>query len=257
MSFFDNFKKKNLIAAHRGYSSKYPENTMIAFENSVGKSDFIEFDVQLTKDYIPVIIHDETLQRTSNIEYIDEFYHRKPWYVHDFEYEELLKLDISSWFNANVKKIQRVSTLDEILTFAKDNNIYLNLELKDISFSNESLAFVDIVLSYIEKFYIKDKIIISSFNHDYLREIIKKDSLMQIAVLEYNFISENLVQYLKKLNAVAYHIDNETVTKELVKKLKDNDIFVNVYTVNDENRRKELFGMGVKAIFTDDLSSKD
>lgn len=254
MNFFDNFKKKNLIVAHRGYSEKFPENTLISFQNAIGKADFIEFDVQLTKDYIPVVIHDETLQRTSNVSELKDYLHIKPWNVCDFDYRQLRELDFSSWFTKNkIKKVQRIMTLDEMLYFAIENDLYLNLELKDISYSKTSSVFVDIVLYSIEKFKCKNRVLISSFNHDYLKDIQSKKTDINIAVLEYNRISDDLVNYLKSFNAIAYHIDDETVSKELITSLNKNDIYVNVYTVNDESRKKELFSMGVKAIFTDCL----
>ena len=61
--FWQNFKKPHLIAAHRGNRFSYPENTLIAFKNSPN-CDFIEFDIQLTKDKEIVIIHDKTPKRT-------------------------------------------------------------------------------------------------------------------------------------------------------------------------------------------------
>ena len=67
MNFLELFKKPNLIAAHRGDSSQKPENTLSALASSIGKCDFVEIDVQLTKDLIPVIIHNNTLGRTSKI----------------------------------------------------------------------------------------------------------------------------------------------------------------------------------------------
>ena len=67
MNFIELFTKPNLIGAHRGDRSREPENTLRALRSSIGKCDFIEIDVQLTKDLEPVIIHDDTLGRTSNI----------------------------------------------------------------------------------------------------------------------------------------------------------------------------------------------
>ncbi len=254
VNFFDNFKKKNLIAAHRGYSYNYPENTMIAFEKSVGKSDLIEFDVQFTKDNIPIIFHDEDLSRTSNVIEFEEFSHRKPYNICDFDYEELLLLDISSWFSkSKIEAIQRIMTLEELFTFGIRNELYLNLEIKDISNTNANSIVVEQTIELIEKYKYEDKILISSFNHEYLAQVKKFNPTISTAALVYQYHPKNLVKYLKELGVCAYHIDNESVSGKLVERLGKEGIFVNVYSTNLKKRKKELFDMGVKMVFSDKL----
>lgn len=116
LTFLDLFKKPNLIAAHRGDRSQKPENTLSALVSSIGKCDFIEIDVQLTKDLIPVTIHDDTLDRTSDVSKIGRFANRRPWKVCDFTLEELRSLDFGSWFD---HKYEPILTLEIALIFAK------------------------------------------------------------------------------------------------------------------------------------------
>ena len=123
MLFWKNFNKNNLIVAHRGWRSEYPENTLLAFQASLGHCDFIELDVAFTKDGEAVIIHDDTLTHTSNATALSEF--SSPYNVSDYTYEQLSKLDMSSWFcplhdnEAVPCEVQRMLKLEEVLAFCK------------------------------------------------------------------------------------------------------------------------------------------
>ena len=251
MNFFDNFQKKNLIAAHRGYSNRYPENTRIAFQKALKGSDLLEFDVQFTKDGVAVVFHDETLQRTSNVTLLEEFLDKKPYYVHNFYYEELLKLDIGSWFRKG--DIQRILTLDEVLEFAVQNGICLNIEIKDMSSVRDDNMIIKEIVKIIIKYNYEKKVLISSFNHYYLKLMKQFSPSLSIAALTYKDHPKNLVDYLKDLDVNSYHINYSSVSKKIVQSLRKEDIFVGVYTVNQKARQKKLFDMGVRVIFSDCL----
>ena len=109
--------KNHILIAHRGYSAKYPENTILAFEKAIGKFDMIEFDISYTKDNKFIVIHDDTLIRTSNAAQYNMV--DKVW---EYEYSELKKL--------NVGKDQKIPLLDEALKFS--SQIELNIEIKHI-----------------------------------------------------------------------------------------------------------------------------
>ena len=148
MDFLALFKKPNLIAAHRGDRSQKPENTLAALVSSIGKCNFIEVDVQLTKDLIPVIIHDDTLARTSNISEIERFKDRKPWRVCDFTEKELQSLDFGSWFD---HEYESLLTLEKALSFTKGHQLFLNVEIKEMSRTFEDVTVVQIITDMINK----------------------------------------------------------------------------------------------------------
>lgn len=242
MNFFNHFKKKHLISAHRGFKAIYPENSMKAFKNSYKKCDFIEFDVQFTKDYIPIITHDKTILSASNVKDIKEFHHKNPYYVKDFLYKELLKLNFDG---------EKIVSLDEFLNFAKKKKVYFNLEIKELhSISIEKKA-IGIILKKLKKYKCEKQVIISSFDHQYLKKIRILNKKINLAALDENIIRKKLVSYLKNLDVIAYHIDESMVHKHTIKKLHKKGIKTCVYTINDKEKIKELFNQKINAIFCD------
>ncbi|MEA3419014.1 MAG: glycerophosphodiester phosphodiesterase family protein [Campylobacterota bacterium] len=269
MNFLELFNKPNLIAAHRGDRSIRPENTLSALRSSIGKCDFIEIDAQFSKDGIPVILHDDRLGRTSNIKEIDSFAERFPWRVRDFTLNELQHLDFGSWFykedpfgciKAGKVHLSRIEskhesllTLEKALLFAKEKRIYINVEIKDMHHWMSDRDAVKIIANVIKKIRAEPLVLLSSFHHDYLP--ICKELLPDIptAALAEEKAPKNLIAYLEVLQVDAYHPDEKYINEATVKKLREADYLVNVYTVNDFLRQKELFGWGVNGVFTDYL----
>ena len=141
------------VFAHRGYSGKYPENTMLAFREAekVG-ADGIELDVQLTKDGQIVIIHDETLNRTTN----------GKGYVKDYTLAELKALD-ASVIKGTEFSPQRIPTLEEYCDWVKGTGLVTNVELKSSIVYYPELE--EKTAEMIKAFGLEDRMIFSSFNH--------------------------------------------------------------------------------------------
>lgn len=245
MNFLDLFKKPGLIAAHRGARSLAPENTLKALQLSQGRCDFAEIDVQLCRDEIAVIMHDETLERTTNVKELAEFKNRAPYNVSDFTFEELQKLDYG--------EDEPLLTLDVALAFIKENRLFLNIELKDISDNFEDDFFVSLVLEQIQQHELEEYILLSSFRHEYLRIVKQKMPNIFTAALVENEHPKNLLEYLRELKVEVYNLNKELVDAITVQKLRDAGFFVGVYTVNSEQYKQEFFAMGVNAIYTDKL----
>ncbi len=248
MNFLRIFKKPNLIAAHRGDRSKQPENTLSALISSVGKCDFIEIDVQLSRDLIPVIIHDDTLGRTSDISNIERFAERIPWKVADFTFQELQSLDFGSWFN---NKKEPILTLETALYFAKEYQVFLNVEIKEMSETFSDARVVQIIIDLIQRLKAQELVLLSSFYHPYLPLCKAHAPKIPTAVLQEGHHPDNLIQYLHTLKADAYHPEEKITDQKTVAYLKKTGFFVNVFTVNDTLRQKELFSWGVNGVFTD------
>ena len=139
--------------AHRGFSGKYSENTMLAFQKAIEVgADGIELDVQLTKDGELVIIHDETIDRTTD----------GKGYVVDYTYEELSKFDASYIYRGKFG-FNKIPTLKEYFELVKDLDFITNIELK--TGINEYLGIEEKVYQIIKEYKLEKKVIISSFNH--------------------------------------------------------------------------------------------
>ena len=250
MNFLELLKKPDLIAAHRGDRSQKPENTLSALASSIGKCDFIEIDVQLTKDLVPVIIHDETLNRTSNVSNIQRFKDRTPWIVSDFTLKELQSLDFGSWFNSEYESIL---TLEKALSFVKENHLFLNVEIKDMSKTFSDEIVVEIIIDMIKKTQTEHLVLLSSFYHHYLPMCKKLSSKIPTAALQLYKHPDNLINYLHTLQVNAYHPEDKITNKKTVADLREAGFCVNVFTVNKTKRKKKLFDWGVNGIFTDFL----
>lgn len=226
---------KILNIAHRGYSGRYDENTMIAFKKALEcKADGIETDIQLSKDGIPVIFHDETLDRTTC----------GSGYVKDYTLEELKKIKTENG--------EEIPTLKELFDFVKESELkVLNLELKNSIFPYEGLE--EKVLEMIYEYDLKDRIIISTFNHLSLVKIRKLDKEIRLGALTDSTLA-NVPKYLKDIEVDCYHPCFPSIlNKEYMKEIKGAGIGVNPYTVNEEEHMKMVIGVGVDGIITNEV----
>ncbi|UUM10760.1 glycerophosphodiester phosphodiesterase [Proteiniclasticum sp. QWL-01] len=228
------------IYAHRGYSRYYPENTLIAFEKALEAGcDGIECDVQLTRDRVPVIIHDEKIDRTSD----------GKGYVKNYTYKELLNFDFSRIRPGSYGPC-RILTLKELLEVIRlsGRNITLNLELKNSIIEYNGLE--EIVLAETKEYENDFEIIYSTFNHNSIRRLIRLKKDIKAAPLV-NRSLPDLVRYVKSLGASGVHPSILILSEEIIQSLLENDIYVNVYTINDMDLAKRLSDLHVTGIFTD------
>ena len=141
-----------LKIAHRGYSELYPENTLPAFEKAIeAGADMIEFDVHLSRDGRPVVIHDNDVDRTSN----------GRGFVKDMTLAELKELDFNFRMTGDAGMI-RIPTLDEVIDAAA-GRIMLNIELKNCPHKYPGVE--EAVIAAIRDRGIRDQVIVSSFDH--------------------------------------------------------------------------------------------
>ena len=117
------------VTAHRGYSGRYPENTMLAFKKAVEAGcDEIELDVQLTKDDVVVVLHDERIDRTTD----------GTGYVRDYTYEELKQFNAAKCWNGRYETMA-IPTFEEYCLWVKDEPVTTNIELKTSIYYYEGL----------------------------------------------------------------------------------------------------------------------
>lgn len=227
------------IFAHRGYSAKFPENTMIAFQAAEqAGADGIEIDVQLTKDGKVVVIHDEKVNRTTN----------GKGYVKDLNYHELKNLDAG--FQGKVKQIkQHIPTLREVFEWMKINNIICNVELKNNIFPYEGME--EKVVQLIREYKLENRIIISTFNHYSIVHFFRLASEIETAPLLGQAVYMPWV-YAQSIQAKGIHPKNRYLTDQVIRSSLENNIAVRPYTVNKEKDMERLFRLNCSALITDE-----
>lgn len=217
---------------HRGYSGNYPENTMLAFQKAMeAGADGIELDVQFSKDGRLVIIHDETLDRTTT---------GKGW-VRDHTLEELKSLDASFKFTGQYG-VNQIPTLCEVLDYMKDKDAVTNIELKTGVFEYEGIE--EAVLNCVRKHNLSDKVIISSFNHYSILRMRKLAPELKCGLLTDCWLI-NAGKYVHDLDVPCYHPAFRNLTPEITNEIKQYGLEINTWTVNTLEDFKNLESLGV------------
>jgi glycerophosphoryl diester phosphodiesterase len=154
---------KMMVAGHRGDCYNYFENTMKSFQMSaLAGADMIETDVQLTKDNEIIIMHDTTVDRTTD----------GKGRISEKTLDEMKKLNAG-----NSRIYERVPTFSEFIKWASNENIMLNIEIKEYySKENEKrcIKCIEGVIDLIEKYNLRDKTVINSFDAWVLEYVYKK-----------------------------------------------------------------------------------
>ncbi len=201
--------------AHRGFKANYPENTLYAFSKAIKSADGIEFDVHLSKDGIPVIIHDETLERTTD----------GSGFVKDLPLAELKQ------FNAAINSRdfehlnEKIPTLEEYFNLVKHEDIISNIELKTNIFEYPGIE--NAVYELITKYGLEKNCIVSSFNHKTLKRF--KDAAPEVAcgVLTSDVLFAP-ADYVKALGCEYFHPSVFFPPQDIVA-LHEQNIRVNVW----------------------------
>ncbi|MHA1803321.1 MAG: glycerophosphodiester phosphodiesterase [Promethearchaeota archaeon] len=227
---------KTLIIAHRGASKICPENTLKAFRKAIElKADYIEFDVQKSKDDELVVIHDEDTLRTTGVKGL----------INNMTLKEIKKLDAGEG--------EQIPTLEEVIDLTA-GKIGLNCEIKVAGIGER-------VVEVFKKEGILDSVMISSFLHDELIKIKKMERSVTIASLEpsdgnMRFTTETkkqMVQFVEKNQFQALNLVYSLVDKQLVQWAHEKNIKIIPWTVDTKIGMKRLLKLGVDGIITNDV----
>ena len=231
-----------MVIAHRGSSAIAPENTLAAFQLAVDQeADAIELDVDLTHDGHIVVMHDDTIDRTTDG-------HGR---VADLTLEEIRRADAGAWKSAEFKGA-RVPLLEEI--FAEVGQwLLINVEIKGMSLRGNGLE--EKVAALIAKHDLIERVIVSSFNPFALRRVKHIDARLACALL----LAPDLPIYLRNawLAPLIPHLDARhphyaQVNKAMVDQLHRQGLFVNVWTANQASVVHTMRQAGVDGIIGDD-----
>lgn len=250
--------EKNTIIAHRGASEIAPENTLIAFQYAKKNNiNWIEFDIQLTQDNIPVVIHDNTLDRTTNsTENIN---------IDQIKYNNLKKLDAGSWFNKKFKST-KIPSFQETFEFCNNNKINLCIEIKTAKTLEQKKILVNKICEIIKSYLNQESnktlniyILVSSFCIETLtlvRNILPNIPIAPVISInnwktDFEDKLNNHIKLIKNLNATCLNINYHKLNKTRVEQLKKIIPYIIVWVVNNKQTQDNLFSFGVDAIISD------
>ncbi|WP_456274100.1 glycerophosphodiester phosphodiesterase [Bacillus sp. AK031] len=227
-----------LIFAHRGSAGTHPENTMEAFREAerVG-ADGIELDVQLTKDGEIVVIHDETVDRTTN----------GKGFIKDMTLKEVKKLDASYKFKKILQKV-RIPALRDVFEWMQKNDMICNVELKNSVIPYPQLE--EKVLALIDEFGYQDRIVLSSFNHYSIVHCHRLNPEVEIAPLYSSGLFMPWI-YAQSLHAKSIHPNIKAAPDAIIIDAMKAGVAVRPYTINKESVMKRLFEIRCTALITD------
>ncbi len=229
-----------MVIAHRGDSAHAPENTLAAFKLALDRgADAIEFDVKLTGDGKVVVLHDQSVDRTTD----------GAGDVRDFTLSQLKDLDAGGWFDPRFVN-ERIPSLEEVFDQI-GSHILLNVELTNYASPGDPL--VERVVELLQKYKIEKTILFSSFFPHNLRKAKKLLPDIPCGLLASKGIKGlpwrtwGLRQGMDALHPFLTDV-NETLVSKVKRKGKN----INVWTVNDPDEMDRLLALGVDGIFTDD-----
>lgn len=235
------------VISHRGANKEAPQNTLPAFKRSleIGVDGF-ETDIHLSKDGVPVVCHNYTIDETSDGE----------GKINDLTLEELRSHDFGSYYNEKFKGTT-LPTLEEFLALCENADIQImNIEIKPPLDGN--MAIVEKTITAVKEHGLFGKLLISSFDPNVLVECKKIDSECKTGFLYapnkvffYKQMLFGYVKFAKKIKADYLHPHYFAVTKSYVRKLHKNGIGVNPWTVNKPDDIRRMLKMGVDGIITD------
>lgn len=224
------------VTAHRGASALYPENTMAAFEGAKEfGADWIELDVQQSQDGQIFVMHDTNFRRTAAVD-------RNTW---EMDYDEIKTLDVGSFFDSRFAG-ERVPLLSEVIAFAKNNGIKLNIEMKPTGHEYE---FEHKVAKIIETEEFVDQCVLTSQVYDVLEKMkscnnrIQTVYVMSIAYGDINTLAA----------ADHFSIEATNITEKLVSDVHNAGKEIYAWTVNTEENINRMIDVNVDNIITDDI----
>ncbi|MFC3884889.1 glycerophosphodiester phosphodiesterase [Bacillus songklensis] len=244
---------KIITAAHRGASGYAPEHTLLSYEmGEKMKGDYIEVDLQMTKDGELIAMHDETVDRTTN----------GTGLVKDMTLEEIKKLDAGSWFNERYPQYAKpeyaglqVPTLEEIFKkFGRGAQYYIETKSPGVYPGMEEK-----LLELLEKYKLTGEngcsshVLIQSFSPESLKKVHEMNpSLPLVQLLWYDApasISDVELEDIKQY-AIGVGPNFAKIDQAYVQKVRDHHLLIHPYTINEKEEMRKALEWGVTGVFT-------
>ena len=232
-----------IIIGHRGYRAGYPENTLASFSAAMAAgADMIELDVTLSRDRKVVVIHDDSLNRTTS----------GSGPVHLATLQALKGLDAGSWFDSRFAG-EALPTLEEVLLLA-GGKIRINIEIKssawESGFPEDAIErqVVDLIIAH----NLLNSTLVSSFHAGFLENISNLPVHPAIAFITDRKAPQNTLDTCERLGVFSWHPHYKFLEPHHIEKAHSLGILIFPYTVNSVEDMIMLVKMGVDGVITDD-----
>lgn len=229
------------IIGHRGAAAYAPENTLVGLHTAADMGiDWVEFDVKLTKDGVPILFHDETLERTTN---------GGAALVAETNFSDIRELDCGLWFAESFAGI-KIPTLEEAIDVLLERNLGVNVEIKPCPGREKETAqaALDVLANCWDD---HSRILISSFQHVSLETAFDLVEDWPRALLLGKEWPDNWQEMAEYLKVSTVNIDGRTCTREQVESIIDARYPILAYTINDQIDARKLLSWGVDGFFSD------
>ncbi|MGO4460607.1 glycerophosphodiester phosphodiesterase [Streptomyces sp. M-16] len=243
-----------VVYAHRGASAYAPENTVASIDRAMWMGfAWVENDVQRTRDGELVVIHDDTLARTTDVEQV--FPGREPWAVKDFTAAEIARLDAGSWFGPQFAGA-RVPTLREYMDRVQDNQQRLLLEIKKPELypgiEEQTLELLD-ELGWLDERHVAERLVVQSFSADSVRTVHRLRPDLITALLGTPSVADlpKYAEFTDRINPL-----HTTISADWVKAVHGlrgahgHPMEVDTWIVNDAATARKVREMGVDGVIT-------
>lgn len=229
-----------IVFAHRGMPRQAPENTLASFRAASAYTPWVELDVDIISDGTPVVIHDTALDRTTN----------KSGSIYELVSSDLARIDTGSWFAPEFAG-ESLPTFFQVIKELNQHGLNANVELKaNEQGAKQSLREIDAVLDALASF--QGEVIVSSFSAVLLAEFHRRAPEYLTGLLfESSTIRPDWFSQAQMCGATYIHPEDKDLTEQMVQEVRSKGMGVNVWTVNDPNRAKQLFSWGATGVFTD------
>jgi glycerophosphoryl diester phosphodiesterase len=230
------------IIGHRGVAAYAPENTLEGLQTAADMGvEWVEFDVKITRDQVPILFHDDTLERTTS---------GGQRAVAECTYDEIRQLEAGSWFGESFSGI-RIPTLEEALEVLIDRDLGLNMEIKPCPGREKETA--EAVLDILSTIWDDhNRLLISSFSHVSMETSLDMASDWHRGFLMPEEWPENWREMAEYLEISTFNVNGNTVTRENIDELLNLEKPILAYTINDPHRANLLQSWGVDGFFSDE-----
>jgi len=229
------------IIGHRGARNYAPENTLESIHTAADMGvKWVELDVKLTKDSVPIIMHDDDLDRTTN--------GHGP--VAEINFGDLCNLEAGSWFSESFSGV-KIPTLEEAIEVILARGLGVNLEIKPCA--GREVETAEVMLDQISQIWDdRDRLLISSFSHVSLEVAMDMANDYYRGLLLDSEPIENWKELADYLDVATINIDGRTANRDFIEEIMELQKPILAYTINDPQLAKSLRQWGVDTMFTDD-----